>query len=249
MRNLPGNTFRERRKQALMKVTKGVQNAGRIVAPIDFNPHMPKISQVFKKHHRTMLINAPHLGEMFKFAPMAAYRQPPNLRRLICKSKLHPISNGKKLVRGAHKNAAGWKKCGHNCKICPYTLNNTNTVKGLASGYEHKIKQSVNCDSENVIYYWKCTKSNCEDYPECEYIGKTKRKFKDRLAEHRDYPKRDIKTEPSGSHFTKRGHNVSHLKGLVLEQVRNSDPFVLKTREHLLIQKFNTFRRGLNQEP
>ena len=132
VRNLPGNTFRERRKQALMKVTKGVQNAGRIVAPIDFNPHMPKISQVFKKHHRTMLINAPHLGEMFKFAPMAAYRQPPNLRRLICKSKLHPISNGKKLVRGAHKNAAGWKKCGHNCKICPYTLNNTHTIKGLA---------------------------------------------------------------------------------------------------------------------
>ena len=70
--------------------------------------------------------------EMFQFAPMAAYRQPPNIRRLICKSKHHPISNGKKLVRGAHKNAAGWKKCGHNCKICPYTLNNTHTIKGLA---------------------------------------------------------------------------------------------------------------------
>ena len=79
--------------------------------------------------------------------------------------------------------------------------------------------------------------------------GKTKRKYKDRLAEHRDYLKRDIKSEPSGSHFTKHGHNVSHLKGLVLEQVRNSDPFILKTQEHLLIQKFNTFRHGLNQEP
>ena len=56
-------------------------------------------------------------------------------------------------MRGAHKNAAGWKKCEHNCKICPYTLNNTHTIKGLASGYEHKIKQSVTCDSENVIYY------------------------------------------------------------------------------------------------
>ena len=152
-------------------------------------------------------------------------------------------------MRVAHKNAAGRKKCGHNCKICPYTLNNTHTIKGLASGYEHKIKQSVTCESENVIYYWKCTKINCEDYPECEYIGITKRKFKDRLAEHRDHPKRDIRTEPSGSHFAKRGHNVSHLKGLVLEQVRNSDPFILKTREHLLIQKFNTFRHGLNQEP
>jgi hypothetical protein len=99
------------------------------------------------------------------------------------------------------------------------------------------------------IYFWKCTKDNCEDYPECEYIGQTKRKFKDRLAEHRDYPKREVVTEPSGAHFTKRGHDVSHLRGLVLEQVRNSDPFILKSREHLLIKKFDTFRHGLNQEP
>ena len=88
--------------------------------------------------------------------------------------------------------------------------------------------------------------SNCEDYPHCEYIGK--RRFKDRLSEHREYVKRSVTSEPSGGHFSKRGHNVSHLKGLVLEQVRNSDPFILKTREHLLIQKFDTFRSGLNKE-
>ena len=55
-------------------------------------------------------------------------------------------------------------------------------------------------------------------------------------------------TEPSGEHFTKRGHNVSHLKGLILERVKNPDPFVLKAREHLFIRKFDTFHRGLNQE-
>ena len=77
----------------------------------------------------------------------------------------------------------------------------------------------------------------------------TTRKFKDRLAEHRDYPKRNVITEPSGFHFKQPGHTVAHSKGLVLEKVRNQDPFVLKAREHLLIQKFNTFRAGLNQEP
>ena len=91
-------------------------------------------------------------------------------------------------------------------------------------------------------------KSNCEDYPHCEYIGKSKRRFKDRLSEHRDYVKRDVTSEPSGGHFSKRGHDVSHLKGLVLEQVRNSDPFILKTREHLLIQKFDTFRTSLTSQ-
>ena len=77
----------------------------------------------------------------------------------------------------------------------------------------------------------------------------TTRKFKDRLAEHRDYPKRNVITEPSGFHFNQPGHTVAHLKGLVLEKVRNQDPFVLKAREHLLLQKFNTFRAELNQEP
>ena len=41
---------------------------------------------------------------------------------------------------------------------------------------------------------------------------------------------------------------VSQLRGLILEQVRSSDPFILKTREHLLIQKFDTVRNGLTQE-
>ena len=62
-------------------------------------------------------------------------------------------------------------------------------------------------------------KSNCEDFPNCEYIGQTKRSFKDRLAEHRDYLKMDVLTKPSGEHFTKSGHNVAHLKGLVLENL------------------------------
>ena len=119
---------------------------------------------------------------------------------------------------------------------------------GLTSGYTHEIREAVTCNSQNVIYYWRCTKSNCEDFPNCEYIGQTKRPFKDRLAEHRDYPKRDVLTEPSGEHFTKRGHNVAHLKGLVLEKVRSPDPFILKAREHLLIRKFDTFHHGLNQE-
>ena len=162
--------------------------------------------------------------------------------------KLHPQDRAARLTRGTHQNAPGWKRCGKNCKICPYTLPKTKTVVGLASGYKHDIKEAVTCDSKNVIYYWKCTKANCEDFPNCEYIGQTKRQFKDRVAEHRDYPKRDVLTEPSGEHFTKRGHNVSHLRGVILEKVKNPDPFILKAREHLYIRKFDSFHHGLNQE-
>ena len=77
----------------------------------------------------------------------------------------------------------------------------------------------------------------------------TTRKFKTRMSEHRDYPKRNVLTEPSGEHFTKQGHTVADLRGQVLEKVTNKDPFILRARESMLIQKFDTFRKGLNKEP
>ena len=77
----------------------------------------------------------------------------------------------------------------------------------------------------------------------------TSRSFQARMSEHRDYPKRDVTTEPSGNHFTQRGHDVSDLKGLVLEQVKSKDPYVLRARENMLIKKFDTYRKGLNNEP
>ena len=141
-------------------------------------------------------------------------------------SKLFPVSRAVNLKRAAHKQDPGWKKCGKPCKVCPYTMDNNQTVIGTASLNKYTIREAVSCDPSNCVYYWKCVKPNCTDYPECEYIGKTSRQFKDRLAEHQDYPKHDIITEPSGEHFTKPGHNVSHLKGLVLEKVRNKDPYI-----------------------
>ena len=180
---------------------------------------------------------------------MPALRQPKNLRRILCRSKLHPITGSTRVKRNTHKQAAGWKRCNKPCKVCPYTMDQNNQVTGLASGYNHQITDSLSCDTTNCVYYWRCIKPNCSDYPRCEYVGMTTRQFKDRLAEHRDYPKRDVLTEPSGEHFNQPGHGVHHLRGQAIEKVRNKDPYVLKAREHMLIQKFDTFRNGLNQEP
>ena len=75
------------------------------------------------------------------------------------------------------------------------------------------------------------------------------RTLQKRLYEHHYYVRSDKLTEPSGEHFNLPGHAYSDLKGLVLEKVRSSDPFVLRAREALLIEKFNTFCKGLNKEP
>ena len=60
--------------------------------------------------------------------------------------------------------------------------------------------------------------------------------------------KREIFTEPAGEHFNQPGHSVADIEGIVLLEIKNRDPFILKCREHLLIQKFDSFKNGLNKE-
>ena len=55
----------------------------RVIAPIDFNPILPKIGDVFSKHYRAMILNKPELKSTFPNPPMAALRQPPNMRKIL----------------------------------------------------------------------------------------------------------------------------------------------------------------------
>ena len=75
VRWLPGDDFNERRRGALEKVEKEQKNNDRIIAPLEFNPHLPKASEIFRKHHKAMIFKAPHLSTIFPEPPMPAYRQ------------------------------------------------------------------------------------------------------------------------------------------------------------------------------
>jgi hypothetical protein len=107
----------------------------------------------------------------------------------------------------------------------------------------------VNCETRNCVYYWKCIKSNFKDFPKCEYVGLSSRSFKKRFSEHKQYIRSNDIKKPIGYHFNQSGHDISHLKGLVLEQVKSSDPIVLRVREFIYIEKFDTWANGLNKEP
>ena len=86
-------------------------------------------------------------------------------------------------------------------------------------------------------------------FPYNSYIGLSTRKFQLRFSEHLGYVKSDKITEPSGEHFNLPGHSIHDMEAIVLEAVKSNDPFVLRAREALLIQKFNTYRMGLNKKP
>ena len=136
---------------------------------MDYNPRLPKISTVLIKRHKAMIFKKPELKDVFKDAPMAALRQPPNLRSMICRATLFQPRRGERLGRKTHNTAPGWKKCGKgSTTCCPFSLPSTQTVVGQVTGYSHQITDPVTCQTENCVYYWKCMKSNCKLFPKCE---------------------------------------------------------------------------------
>ena len=181
-----------------------------------------------------MPFNNPDLKSVFEEPPMASLIH--YIGRKLCRSRLSKVSRSNQHKRNTHASAPGWKNCSKPCPACPFTLPSCNTVKGQVSEYEHNIQTPVNCQSTNIVYYWKCTKDNCSAFPHCEYRGLSTRSFQKRFYEHQYYIKSDKLSERSGEHFNLPGHSLSDMKGLILEEV-------------LLIEKCNTFGLGLNKEP
>ena len=134
------------------------------------------------------------------------------------------------------------------CTVCPYSSKPCTSVTSLITGYKHEIKQNLNCDTENIIYYWRCKKPSCNNYSKCEYIGLTTKSHKVRFGQHLQYIRSSMLNQPAGEHFNKKGHNITHMEGLAIEHVISVDPFVLRAREWRLIQKFDTYRNGLNKQ-
>ena len=79
---------------------------------------------------------------------MAAYRQPPNLRKRLCRSTLSVVRRGDRFTRNAHKSVPGWEKCGKgSTACCPYAFPPTNQITAQVIGFSHKIADSVNCET------------------------------------------------------------------------------------------------------
>ena len=141
--------------------------------------------------------------------------------------------------RPVRKNP-GMKKCGKWCTACPY-IKEEKTVQ-IDTQKTWKINKNLNCESANIIYlieYKKCKE---------RYIGESKRALKYRLADHRGYVNREYLDTATGAHFNKPGHDLSHLMVTILEQVKSKDDIYRKEREKYLINKFNTYYKGLNKQ-
>ena len=70
VRNLPGANFMEKRENSLAKKTTQDKPTDRLIAPFNFDPFLPKLSPILRKHFNTMVFRKPELKPVFiKAAP------------------------------------------------------------------------------------------------------------------------------------------------------------------------------------
>ena len=224
-RNIP-------RQEALKKVHRDKAST-RPVFVINFDPRLPSIPAIVKKHWRTM-VQDPRMKEIFPQPPLVAYKRPPNIKDKLIRAKVPKLTRSR-----PKRNIPGMKRC-LNCGVCPFVIEGK-TVKSRSNNTTVDINTSVSCTSSNVVYLIGCKK--CTQ----QYIGETDRTVKERFLEHKGYVTSKMMNKSTGEHFNQQGHRVSDMTVTVLEKIFNQNPQYRKQREKMWINRFNTKYKGLNK--
>ena len=69
------------------------------------------------------------------------------------------------------------------------------------------------------------------------------------FSEHLGYFRTKKINKATGEHYNQSGYSASNMLVSILEKVRSPDWQYRKEREKYLIQKLNTFYRGVNLKP
>ena len=209
------------RQEALKRVEK--KKNERVVFALTYHPQLPSVSKIIKTHWKTM-VRDPEAKETFKKPPMVAYRQPPNIQRLLCRAKLPEKRHEK-------RRKTGLQRCYKPCNICPYIINSKEFCSSKTKE-NFEMKGFYTCNTTGVIYLITCTK--CQ----MQYVGQTGRKLVDRIKEHLYYIGK--KKEATGSHFSEGSHSNSDLGVQIIEKVVPNTPQMRLEREDFWIRKLNT---------
>ena len=210
----------------------------RPVLAVTYDPRLPSITHIIRKHYRVMIANDPRLAEVFPHCPLVAYKRPPNLKELLIRAKLPPISRSLRPAR----IVKGCKPCNKPCAACPY-VTHTKTIKSSVTGVIVHINAPVDCSTTWVIYIVTCLKRGCK----MQYVGKTEREFRTRVKEHVRYIETGNVSQATGQHFCQRSHNITDFSIAILEKVNTNDTLYIEEREREWIRKFNCKFRGINR--
>ena len=163
----------------------------------------------------------PTMLKVFKKPPMLSFKQPPNLRSVLCHAKLPTLKQTRRKLTGI-------KPCNEPCNLCPY-IDKSKTFKSNHTKEIFEMTEAYNCSTKGIIYLTSCT--HCGK----QYVGQTGRKLKDRMKEHLNnmYHKKEV----TGLHYALPGHSHWNFKVQIIEKVTPNTPNYRLEREDFWIKK------------
>ena len=85
------------RSEAIKRVVRN-NDKERVVFSIKYDPRLPSLANIVKKHHRTMIEEDPCLKEVLKHPPLVAYKRNRNLKDFLFRSKVPKQTRPKRKI-------------------------------------------------------------------------------------------------------------------------------------------------------
>ena len=160
-------------------------------------------------------------------SPVCAYRQPPNIRRMLVKSNLSRIPT-----------LVGNSKCMKpNCQVCD--ILDTRKKLQLPVTSSTILQGNYIFYSCNIVYLLMCDSGND--------IGETTNKLRFRLNNHKKSIRDNSRGFPVAVHFNQPDHSLKNLRCVILrgDFKTTADRLIC---EQTFIHKPNTHSKGVNQD-
>ena len=141
---------------------------------------LPSITKVISKNYQFMTKNK-HIKNIFPQQPMVAYKQPANLKNMLCGAKLATVRLG-----NDPRKIIGMRRCTDSCNVCIY-YNFTKVIKSK-TGETYPMTSQYVCHTTSVIFLASCSKCKIQ------YVGQSGRRFYDRIMEHLRYIRKGTMT-------------------------------------------------------
>ena len=197
------------RKEALREQKQASKDTSdRVPFTITYNPALPNIQDILRRKQPS-LHSTERLKNIFKEAPVVAFRHSPNRRDLLVRAKLASTNKTPKLPAGTF--CSGSK---HGCLTCPFIENGRTSCTFTNTGETRQIRHRITCNSTNLTYMIECKKCNKQ------YIDETKRTLRERFSELRQATSNPLHANaaaPVPSHFNLPGHSMTDMGLIALE--------------------------------
>ncbi|XP_069483452.1 uncharacterized protein [Ambystoma mexicanum] len=224
-------------REALLEPKPVKPKDDRIVCVSTFSNQSFDITNIIKKNWKIFQSSSPTMN-----MPIFAYKKSTTIGNRVSNSKLKsiPIQEPRLTTLWGLPEPTGHYPCG-SCGVCKLTSVTKNIDVGLSKLWTQK--NLTNCNTEFVVYLITC---KCG----LHYVGKTTRKAKVRIMEHRSCLKNRTENAPMVKHFNLLKHHYEDFKWTILLSLKGSNYATrekkLFTMEQKMIYTLQSDIRGLN---